>query len=74
LGYSAAIPAVTMLWWSLAKTSWQSLPRFWRDPYRPELHYMRSEKHSGRFEQGTLEHDRADSAGANHRLSMITSC
>jgi hypothetical protein len=61
LGYSAAILAVTMLWRSLAKTIWQSLPRFWRDPYRPELHYMRGpgpkwrEKHSGRFEQGTLD-------------------
>jgi hypothetical protein len=76
LGYSAAIPAVAMLWWSLAKTIWQSLPRSWRDPYRPELHTCAGPDQNGARSipaglskvLSISEHDRADSAGANHRL------
>lgn len=58
LGHSVATLIVTALRQSLAKAIWQSLPKSLRDPYRPELHYMRGpgpkwrEKHSSRLEQG----------------------
>ena len=41
-------------------TRWQSLIKVARDPYRPELHYMRGPgpkwqaKHQGRTKSGTL--------------------
>nr|WP_080584189.1 hypothetical protein [Bradyrhizobium japonicum] len=45
---------------SMIKTSWHKLIKCARDPYRPELHYMRGpgpkwhQKHQGRVESGAL--------------------